>query len=101
MEDTEPVTCQDQADRVRDEVAELVMMPADTEPQQHLALAADLREDRDRIPTAALGGGMNRARQDGWGLRRIAAASPHAHLANAAKGRPPATMEPGTGPSHT
>ncbi|MFX4293978.1 hypothetical protein [Streptomyces bohaiensis] len=101
------MTCQDQAGRGWDEVAELVMMPADTEPQQHLTLAADLREDRDRIPTAALGGGMNRARQDGWGLRRIAAASHYSHeqarilLANAAKGRPPATTEPGTGPSHT
>lgn len=79
MDDPQPLTCQDQARRVQEEVTKLLRMLADAEPQQHLSTAADIRGTCDRLLAAALVGGMTRAREDGWGLRRIAAASRYSH----------------------
>lgn len=98
-----PHTCQDQARRVTEEVAKLVTLLTAAEPQLHLTVAAGLRDTCDELLAAAIRDGMTRARNDGWGLRPIAAASRCSHeqvrtlLAGADATTPPpvATTHPG------
>lgn len=79
MDDTQSPACQDQARRVHEEVSKLVLLLDDAGPQQHLNTAAHVRKTCDHLLAASLVGGMARARNDGWGLRRIAAASYYSH----------------------
>lgn len=74
-----PPTPQAQALRVTEEVAKLVSLLAAVDPQLHLTTAADLRDTCDGLLAAALIDGMTRARDEGWGLRPIAAASHYSH----------------------
>ncbi|WP_328675045.1 hypothetical protein [Streptomyces sp. NBC_00343] len=80
MADTEPPTAyQDQARHVQDEITKLIGLLPDAEPHQHLRTAADLRTACDQLLASALVSGMVRAREEGWGLRRIAASSRYSH----------------------
>jgi hypothetical protein len=52
---------------------------ADLAPAVRLRLVAELRAALDEVTTAALTSGMAAAKQEGWGLRRIAAFSGVSH----------------------
>ncbi|MET9252690.1 hypothetical protein [Streptomyces sp. NPDC003717] len=79
MDVTTSSASKDQAQRVVEEITELIDLLVDADPQQHLETVAELRRTCDHLLTDALVSGMTRARDDGWGLRRIAAHSHYSH----------------------
>lgn len=79
MDTPEPHPWHDQAQHVQQEIEKLVALLAQAAPDHRMTTASALRSTCDQLLATALINGMADARKDGWGLRRIAAASRYSH----------------------
>ncbi|MFD3313165.1 hypothetical protein [Streptomyces sp. NPDC058694] len=68
-----------QADQVRRQLRQLVEDLASCTPEQRLATVAQVRGSCEELLSPALLDAMAAARDQGWGLRRIGAASHYSH----------------------